>query len=111
MKKLPLLLAAAAGYVLGSKAGRERYEQIKASAAKIAGNPKVQDAAHRAQDTVVSKAQPAASAVADKVTDTVKSKFGKDDGAESTGWPAEPEPGSTEPAGADGPLDDVPPPR
>ncbi len=31
MKKLMLLGAAAVGYVLGTRAGRERYEQIKSS--------------------------------------------------------------------------------
>jgi hypothetical protein len=33
MSKLGLAVAAAAGYVLGSKAGRERYGQILAAAA------------------------------------------------------------------------------
>ena len=32
MRKLTVLLSGAVGYVLGSRAGRERYEQIKAKA-------------------------------------------------------------------------------
>jgi len=35
----------AAGYVLGTRAGRERYEQIKRTAQRVADNPSVQEAA------------------------------------------------------------------
>jgi hypothetical protein len=40
-----LLVGAAIGYVLGSRAGRERYEQIKRWAVKLADHPAVQGAA------------------------------------------------------------------
>jgi len=40
--KLPLLAAFAAGYVLGSKAGRERYDQIRDLA---------RDASHRLEQS------------------------------------------------------------
>lgn len=46
--KLAILGAAGVGYVLGTKAGRERYEQISAGARKLWNNPKVQDAAGKA---------------------------------------------------------------
>ena len=52
MKKLPLLAAAAVGYVLGTRAGRQRYEQIRSGARKVAGNPRVQAASSRAQEAV-----------------------------------------------------------
>lgn len=78
MKKLTLLIGIAIGYVLGSRAGRERFEQIRSGARKVAGNPTVQSAASKAQETVAAqapvvaeavkeKAASAASAVADKV--------------------------------------------
>ncbi|GAB3254727.1 hypothetical protein [Nocardioides dilutus] len=51
-KKLSLLVAAGAGYVLGARAGRQRYEQIVAGARRFAGNPKVQAAAGKARETV-----------------------------------------------------------
>lgn len=35
----------AIGYILGSRAGRERYEQIKRTAQRVADNPTVQEAA------------------------------------------------------------------
>ncbi len=40
-----LLLGAAIGYVLGSRAGRERYEQIKRWSSRAADHPAVQGAA------------------------------------------------------------------
>lgn len=54
MRKLMVLGAGAVGYVLGTKAGRERYEQISRQAAKIRNNPtvqqKVDEAKHAAKD-------------------------------------------------------------
>jgi hypothetical protein len=67
MKKLPLLAAAAVGYVLGSRAGRERYEQIRSGARKVASNPRVQAVSTRAQETVKDTVTSAASSAADKV--------------------------------------------
>jgi hypothetical protein len=68
MKKLPLLAAAAAGYVLGAHAGRQRYEQIAGAARKVADNPKVQRVAHRAQDAAAQQAAAAAEVAKDKVS-------------------------------------------
>jgi hypothetical protein len=76
IKKLTLLLAFGVGYVLGARAGRGRYEQIADGARRFAGNPKVQAAAEKAQETVAQQAPVVASAVKDKVTGT----FGHDDG-------------------------------
>lgn len=55
MRKLTMLAglaAGAAGYVLGTKAGRQRYEQIKHGAEQFSQNPKVRDVAHKAQEQV-----------------------------------------------------------
>ena len=43
--KLSLAAGFVAGYVLGSKAGRQRYEEIVAQARKVAGNQTVQSTA------------------------------------------------------------------
>ena len=64
MRVLKILLLVGIGYVLGARAGRARYEQIKNRYQQFAGNPTVQDAVHKAEETV--KAQ--APVVADKVT-------------------------------------------
>jgi hypothetical protein len=69
MKKISLLAAVAVGYVLGTRAGRERYEQIKSGARKVAGDPRVQAATHKAQDAVAAQAVHAAEVAKDKVTD------------------------------------------
>ena len=64
MKKLTLLLAAGIGYVLGARAGRERYEQIKNAAFRVKEDPRVQSAAA----TVTETAREQAPVVAHKVT-------------------------------------------
>ena len=69
MKKMQLLAAAAVGYVLGARAGRERYEQIKTGAQKVARDPRVQSVSHKAQDAVASQAVHAAEVAKDKVSD------------------------------------------
>ena len=75
MKKLMLLIAGGVGYVLGTRAGRERYEQIKKTATRVKDDPRVQEKAHQAADlakekapVVKDKVTTAASAAADKVT-------------------------------------------
>ena len=76
MRKLTILLSGAVGYVLGTRAGRERYEQIKAMAGKVKDDPRVQEKAQQAADiakekapVVKDKVQGAAGAAADKVKD------------------------------------------
>jgi len=69
VKKLTLLAAVGAGYVLGSRAGRERYEQIRSQARKVAGNPRVQSATDKAKEVAAQQAAAAASVAKDKVTE------------------------------------------
>jgi hypothetical protein len=87
MSKLTLLTAAAAGYVLGARAGRERYEQIAAGARKVAGNPRVQAAKQQAQDVVAEQAGHVKDVAAEKakgtassVASTVSEKMHRGDG-------------------------------
>ncbi len=77
LKKLPLLIAGGVGYVLGARAGRERYEQLMTQAQKVAGNPKVQDAAQKAQATVTAQATTAAEAAKEKATDVASTAADK----------------------------------
>ncbi len=56
LKRLPLLVAGGIGYVLGAKAGRERYDQLRESFDKIANDPRVQEKAHHAADLAKEKA-------------------------------------------------------
>src|SRR5829696_2046929 len=47
--KLMFISGLAAGFVLGSRAGREKYEEIRANARKVWEHPSVQEAAGVAQ--------------------------------------------------------------
>ena len=79
MKKLTILLSGAVGYVLGSRAGRERYEQIKGVAGKVKDNPTVQEKTQQAVDT----AKTQAPVVKDKLAgaaEAAKAKVTGDDG-------------------------------
>ena len=52
MAKLSYLAGFGAGYVLGSKAGRERYEEIKRAYARAKDDPRLQSLAGMAQARV-----------------------------------------------------------
>jgi hypothetical protein len=52
MKVLTLAAGVAVGYVLGTKAGREKYEQIAATARKVSNHPTVVQAQERAKGYV-----------------------------------------------------------
>jgi SLT domain-containing protein len=69
MSKTSMLFAGAVGYVLGARAGRERYEQIMEQAQRIWSNPNVQKASHSAQDLAREKAP----VVGEKLTGAAKS--------------------------------------
>jgi hypothetical protein len=67
-KKISMLAGFGAGYVLGAKAGTQRYNEIVAKAREIAGMPAVQQATATVQDTASSLASQAKDTVNDKVT-------------------------------------------
>jgi hypothetical protein len=53
------------GYVLGTRAGRERYEQIKTASARLWNDPRVQERVEQAEDFVKDKAPEVAGFVSD----------------------------------------------
>ncbi len=59
--KFSFLAGFAAGYVLGTKADPQRYEQIKAAAVKVKENPTVQQTTQQVTETVKGKANEAVS--------------------------------------------------
>ncbi len=86
MNKITLLVGGAVGYVLGARAGRERYEQIKNQAQSLWTNPKVQQKATQAQEFAKEKAPivaDKAAGAAASATTAAKQKVGgsKDDTA------------------------------
>ncbi|MFV0534781.1 MAG: hypothetical protein ACK5MR_14165 [Cumulibacter sp.] len=66
MRKLLIIAAFGVGYVVGTKAGRQRYEQIKRLSRQVADNPKVQGVAGLLE------------AQAEGVVDTVRAKVLRD---------------------------------
>ena len=83
MKKLTLLIAGGIGYVLGTRAGRERYEQIKRAATRVKEDPREKatqaaDLAKEKAPVVKDKVAAAASTAADKVTPSGSSGSGGD---------------------------------
>ncbi|MFF3753821.1 YtxH domain-containing protein [Streptomyces sp. NPDC002018] len=73
--RLTFMAGLACGYVLGARAGRERYEQLKKSVREVSQNPAVRNAAESAAQTgreVAGKAYHSVSGVVgDRVPDSV----------------------------------------
>ncbi|MEK9599671.1 MAG: YtxH domain-containing protein [Pontimonas sp.] len=77
--KILFVFGLAVGYVLGTRAGRERYEQIKAGAEKVWLDPRVQEQVHTVEEFVKDKAPDLAdkaTTAAKKVTSAVRSARG-----------------------------------
>ncbi len=68
MKKITLLVVGAAGYVLGSRAGHERYAQIKQQTTRAWTSPTVQGVVDDAQTHAKQAAADLKDTVVDKVT-------------------------------------------
>ncbi|NJP90045.1 YtxH domain-containing protein [Nonomuraea sp. FMUSA5-5] len=88
--RMTFAVGLAVGYVLGSRAGRERYEQIKRTAQRVADNPRVQEVA----GIVGAQASKVAGMARAKVGGTLQQRipFLNSDGHQpetGTGWPDE----------------------
>ena len=84
IKRLPLLIAVGIGYVLGTKAGRERYEQMRSTFEKVKNDPRVQEKTQQAADLAKEKAPVVKEKVAeatDKATAKVKTASSGSNGA------------------------------
>ncbi|GGT13359.1 YtxH domain-containing protein [Streptomyces atratus] len=69
--RLTFIAGLALGYVIGARAGRERYEQLKKSARQFAQNPAVRNTAESAAQSGRDLAGKAYHAVSDKVGEKV----------------------------------------
>lgn len=101
--KLFFAAGAATGYVFGTRAGRQRYEQIRRLAQSVRANPKVQQATtnleHRADEmadqvkrAATHKANEMAQSVTGRIADTVSSVTGR--GSSSMAYDPPTAPGS-----------------
>ncbi|MGQ7295528.1 hypothetical protein [Quadrisphaera sp. KR29] len=89
MGKKSLLIGAAIGYVLGARAGRERYDQIAASVSRLWNDPKVKSKVDQAQTTAVDTAKSAAASAKDAASNSsalqsVKDKLPGSSGSSSS---------------------------
>jgi hypothetical protein len=71
--RITFLSGLAAGFVLGARAGRERYEQIKRLSRRVTDSP----AAQQAAGAVQAQAAGIAKAAKQKVTDQVQTRVPK----------------------------------
>ncbi len=69
MGKLSFIAGLAAGYVLGARAGRQRYEQIRRTSGKVWHSQPVQKQVENAKEVAKTKAAPV---VADMVADAAR---------------------------------------
>ncbi|MDG6102179.1 hypothetical protein Daura_44390 [Dactylosporangium aurantiacum] len=74
--KLLFLGGLAAGFVLGARAGREKYEELKATALKIKESPTVQEAAGVVQEQATRLYSEGKTKVTDKLAN---SRFAESD--------------------------------
>jgi len=75
MKTLTFAAGIAAGYVLGTRAGREKYEQLVAGARNLANQPAVVKAQSRVKDAV-GQGTRAVGAKVDRAADNLESMSG-----------------------------------
>ena len=71
------------GYVLGTRAGREKYEELRSAALKVWNDPRVQKQVDAAQDFVKDKAPEVADFVSDNAKKVVAQVSGKKPAAKS----------------------------
>jgi len=75
------------GYVLGTRAGRERYEQLKSAALGFWNDPRVQHRVDQVEDFVKEKAPEVADFVTDGAKKVAGAVTGKGDGAKASQKP------------------------
>lgn len=73
--KMGLLLGAGVGYVLGTKAGRERYEQIRGVWRSVTSSPKVQQPVQNVSNKVTDAVRAQGEKMTDRVADAVKDRL------------------------------------
>jgi hypothetical protein len=96
--KLLFLVGLAAGYVLGTRAGRGRYEQIKKATNRLWNDPRVQRQVKQAEDFAKDKAPDVADFLAEgakKVVNQVSGKSAKAKTGPGTGPAAAKQPAAS----------------
>jgi hypothetical protein len=71
------------GYVLGTRAGREKYEELRTAALKVWNDPRVQKQVDAVEDFVKDKAPEVADFVSDNAKKVVAQVSGKKPGSKA----------------------------
>jgi hypothetical protein len=102
--KLRLAMGFAAGYLLGARAGRERYEQIMHQARELWQRPEVQNMAAKGRETLGQGAQRGAGAATERM-ERARSSMTSDQHGSGGPDPARgaAAPGAAQPGGNDDP--------
>lgn len=85
MSKISLIVAGSVGYVLGARAGKDRYADIKSKATQLWQDPRVQEKKDQAQNLVKEKAPAVQGKVADvaaKASSKSRASGGTGDGGD-----------------------------
>jgi hypothetical protein len=82
--KILLVVGIGVGYVLGTRAGREKYDQMKAAVERLWNDPRVQKQVDNAQDFVKEKAPDVAEFLADGAKKVVSQVSGSKTPARKT---------------------------
>jgi len=76
--KIIFVVGLATGYVLGTRAGRERYEQIKAGAEKVWNTPAVQSGVQSVQSFAGSRVDQVKADLSQKARNALAALIGRD---------------------------------
>lgn len=76
--KIIFVAGLATGYVLGTRAGRERYEQIKAGAEKVWNTPAVQSGVEKVQEFAGSRVDAVKADLSDKARGALAALIGRE---------------------------------
>jgi hypothetical protein len=105
--KIIFVVGLATGYVLGTRAGRERYEQIKAGAQKVWNTPTVQSGVEKVQEFAGSRVDTVKADLSKKARNALGALIGRDpltgpqqSKAASTAGSTRPAPAATKAAAA-----------
>ena len=82
--KILLVVGIGIGYVLGTRAGREKYDQMRATAQKLWNDPRVQKQVNNAEEFVKDKAPEVAEFLADGAKKVVSQVSGSKTPAKAT---------------------------
>ena len=83
--RITFLSGLAAGFVLGARAGRERYEQLVQLGRRVADNPAAQQAAGAVQAQAAGLAKTARQKVTDELHDRMPKMSGNKDAGDGPG--------------------------